>query len=198
MLGSGAVSTDAVLSAEGGVTLATHAAGTSSTYLAPHLNTGQSPWTTITWGTDQESCVEYDVVTGASIANNVVIYAGFKITGTSVVITDDDQAYFRFSSGQSSGQWECIYSVGGTDYVAASGVTVAASTRYFLKVGYDDGRFPFFIIGTGTTTNASLVVQGANAMTDATDLVPYVGLLEASASAKNLRVLGIAASRLFA
>jgi hypothetical protein len=197
VLGSGAVSSDVTYSAEGGINLATHGGGTNTTYLAPHLNTNQSPWTVFTWGSDQEATVEFDIATGSSIANNVVIYAGFKLTGTSVMATDADQAYFRFSSGQSSGHWEGIYSIADSDNVIDSGVTVAASTRYHLKVAIDSARVPHFYIGAGLNAATTLVGSGT-ALTDATDFIPYVGILEASAAVKNLRVLGIAASRLYA
>lgn len=196
LLGSNAVSADVTRNAEGWQDFATHGGGTDSAILVPHLNSEQSPFTTNTWGTDQETIAEWDIMTGASIGNNVVIYAKLGLTNVGVVATDNDKVMFRYTSGNSSGQWECIYSIGDVDTTIASGVTVAASTRYHLKIVIDDSRIPYFYITVGNpSTNASKLVATGTALTDATDFIPYCGILEASAAAKHLLIGSFAISR---
>lgn len=190
ILGSNASSDDVTISAEGGIKMETDGGGTDSVILLPHLNTGQSPWTSFTWGTDQETSWECHIKTGSAITSQV-LWAGLKLTNTSVTATDNDQVFFRFAPGTNSGKWECNYSIGGTDVEADSGVTVAADTEYHLLITIDSSRIPRFYI------NGALVVTGT-ALTDATDLKPYIGILESAAAAKHMYVYGQAISRKFA
>lgn len=187
ILGNNASSDDVTYHPEGGIKLETDGGGTDSVILVPHLNTNQSPWTIFTWGTDQETVWECDIATGSSIANSVVIWAGLKLTNTSVVATDDDQAFFRLTSGA----WYYVYSIGGTDYSQSSGVTAAASTRYHFKVAIDDARVPYFFIN-------GVEVGKGSALTNGVDLIPYIGILEGSAAAKHMYVYGQAISRNYA
>lgn len=188
VLGNNASSDDVTFNAEGGIKLETDGGGTDSVIILPHLDANQSAWTQVTWGTDKETIWEADIATGSSIANAVTIWAGLKLTNTSTTATDNDQVFFRYTAATASGQWQCIYSIGGTDTATASGVTVAASTRYHLKIVIDDARVPYFFI------NGVLVVTGT-ALTDTTDLIPYIGILEGSGAAKHMYIYGQAISR---
>lgn len=190
ILGNNASSDDVTISAEGGIKLETDGGGTDSVILLPHLNAGQSPWTSFTWGTDQETIWEGHLKTGSAITAQV-LWAGLKLTNTSVMATDNEQAYFRFAPGTNSGKWEAIYSIGGTDVAVDTGVTVAADTEYHLKVAINSARVPLFYI------NGALVATGT-ALADATDLIPYMGVLESAAAAKHFFVYGQAISRNFA
>lgn len=188
VLGNNASSDDVTFNAEGGIKIETDGGGSDSVIILPHLDTNQSAWTQVTWGTDKETIWEADIATGSSIANAVTIWAGLKLTNTATTATDNDQAFFRYTAATASGQWQCIYSIGGTDTATASGVTVAASTRYHLKIVIDDARVPYFFI------NGVLVVTGT-ALTDTTDLIPYIGILEGSGAAKHMYIYGQAISR---
>ncbi len=188
ILGTNAASSCATINVEGGVKLTTTTGASDSVILLPHLNSGQSRWTDITWGTDQETTVEYEYLAGTSVANSVVHFAGMKITNTPVIATDDDQAFFRVVGGAN---FQCVTSIGGTDVSTDSGIALAASTSYHLKIVIDAARKANYYI------NGAYITQSA-AMTDATDLVPYIGILNGSGAAKHLTVRQIAISRNFA
>jgi hypothetical protein len=168
ILGTNAVSADCAYYVEGGIQLNTHGADLDSTILVPHLDTNQSPWATITWGTDKEPVWECDISTAAAITTSV-IWAGLKLTNTPTIATDNDQVYFRYENGVSSGVWVVVSSIGNTDTSTVSTVTVAASTRYHLKVIIDSARRAKCYI------NGALVYT-TTALTDATDLIPYIGV----------------------
>jgi hypothetical protein len=190
ILGNNATSDDVTLHPEGGIKIETDGGGTDSVILLPHLNSGQSPWTTWTWGTDQETVWECHIKTGSAITAQV-LWAGLKLTNTDVTATDNDQCFFRFAPSVNSGRWQAISSVANTDVATDSGVTVVLSTEYHLKIAIDPSRrAQFYINGQRVKTSAAL--------TTATDLIPYIGILESAAAAKTLYVYGQAISRKFA
>lgn len=187
ILGNNASSDDVTLAPEGGIKLETDGGGTDGVILLPHLNTGQSPWTTVTWGTDKETSWECHIETGSAITAQV-IWAGLKLTNTGTTATDNDQAFFRFAPATNSGKWQAVYSIGGTDTEGDSGVTVAADTEYHLLISIDSSRIARFYI------NGALVAT-STALTDATDFIPYIGIMESGAAAKHMYVYGQSISR---
>ena len=187
LLGTNAVSSSSAIYVEGGVTLTTAGANNDQVIVVPHLDTSQSGWGTVTWGTDKEVEWEGYVGTASSIAS-VTQWAGLKLTNTSVTATDNDQAFFRYADGTNSGRFQAIYSIGGTDTVVDTGITVAASTKYRLRVSIDASRIARFYI------NGELVAT-STALTDATDLIPYVGVHANTGSAKALNVFAQSISR---
>jgi hypothetical protein len=188
VLGTNASSDDVTYGAEGGVVLQTDGASGDQVILLPHLDTNQSSWSQVTWGTDRQ--VEWNAVlkTGTSIAN-IVIWAGLKLTNTSVIATDNDQVFFRFADADSA-YWQAIASIGGTDVTTTTTVAVAASTEYHLRIVVNSSRVASFYI------NEALVYT-SGALTDATDLIPYIGVQAAAAAAKDITVYGQAISREF-
>ncbi len=102
--------------------------------------------------------------------------------------TDADQAFFRVVGGAN---FLCNTAIGTTNVAVDSGIPVVASTSYHLKIVIDAARKANYYI------NGAYITQSA-AMTDATDLVPYIGILNGSGAAKHLTVRQIAISRNFA
>lgn len=188
VLGTNGVSASTAINAEGGVTLTTAGASADQVIIAPHLDASQTGWSAVTWGTDKRTEWECRIRTGASIAD-AVIWAGLKLTNTSVTATDAEQAFFRFATATNSGKFQAVYSIGGTDVEADTGVTVAVSTAYHLRIAIDASRIPRFYV------NGALVATGT-ALTDATDLIPYIGVQASAAAAKVLVVQGQAISRI--
>lgn len=191
ILGTNASSDDVTFYAEGGITFQTDGADGDEVILLPHLDANQTAWTQVTWGTDQEVRWECAIRTDANI-DNAIIWAGLKLTNTEVTTTDDNQAFFRYENGVNSGKWQAISSIGGTDDAADSGVTVAINTVYHLVVEIDSSRVArFYINGT--------LVETSGALTDTTDLIPYIGVAtDGAAEAKTLHIRGQAISRLAA
>ncbi len=145
----------------------------------------------MSWGTDQETHWECHIKSGAAITNSI-IWAGLKLTNTEVTATDDDQVFFRYENGVNSGNWEAISSIGGTDDEHDSGVTVAVDTEYHLKIVIQADRTALMYI------NGALV-ETSGALTDATDLIPYIGIAaDGAAEAKTLNVYGQSISRNYA
>lgn len=188
VLGTNATSGSVTFNAEGGLTLTTAGADGDSVILLPHLDANQSAWTQITWGTDKQTAWQCRVETGASIAN-AIIWAGLKLTNTPTSATDDDQVFFRYEDDVNDGEFQAVSSIGGTDTATDSGVAVAASTTYELVIAIDDSRIArFYINGT--------LVATSSALTDATDLIPYIGVeADGAAAAKAITYYGQHISR---
>jgi hypothetical protein len=186
ILGTSAVSTDCTVYAEGGLNLATHGAANDQTILLPHLNgSGQTPWTDVTWGTDQETEWEGLIKTGASIAA-AIIWAGLKLTNTPTAATNATQAFVRYQNAVTSGHF--VYHADqqtGLD----TGITVAASTLYHIRIRFGADRISRCYI------NDVCVATSVSAHTDTTDLIPYIGIQDTAAAVKNLRVIGQAIER---
>jgi hypothetical protein len=190
LLGTNAVSTCSTFYAEGGLTLTTTGASGDQVILLPHLDTNQSAWTQVTWGSDQETRWECRIKTASAITAQI-LWAGLKLTNTSVVATDDDQAFFRYEAGVNSGKWQVIYSIGGTDVTVDAGVTVAVSTAYHLVVDIDSTRIARFYVN-------GVLVATSTALTDAKDFIPYIGVQTAAVATKALNVRSHAIERKFA
>ena len=160
--------------AEGGIKLATAGADGDEEILLPHLDANQSAWAQVTWGTDKKTEWEAHIKTGSSIAS-CIIWAGLKLTNTEVTATDNDQVFFRYESDVNGGEWQAIYSIGGTDTATDTNLVVVLSTEYYLRIAIDASRIArMYINGT--------LVATSTALTDATDLIPYIGVAEDGAS----------------
>ncbi len=179
--GSGASDADVTFSTtEAGIICETDATGSQEVIVLPHLDTNQSAWTGVLWGTENEVIWEAVIRIGASLAD--VIWAGLKLTETAVVATDADQAFFRFDTTN----WEATYSISDADVEVDTGVAVVASTTYYLRIEIDVSRIPHFFIdnvevGTGT------------ALTNDKDLIPYIGV---QGNAKAITIVSQAISRI--
>jgi hypothetical protein len=183
ILGTNAASADQVHDAVGGFVLKTAGAATDSAILLPHLDTNQTAWSKVTWLPSKQPSFVTNVKTPASITN-CTYWAGYKLTNTATVATDDDQVFFRYANGTDT-TWKCIYSIAGTDVSVDSGVTVAVSTVYRLWIMVDSAAIArFYINGTLVATSTALTASAA--------LIPYVGVLSATdATAKTLTIRNI-------
>ncbi len=190
ILGTNATSALSTFNVEGGIKLTTAGASADQMILVPHLDTNQSAWGTVTWGTDRETIWSAWIKTGSAITATT-IWAGLKLTNTSVTATDDDQCFFRYDSATNSGKWQAIYSKAGTDSANDTGVTVALSTEYYLRISINSDRVAtMYINGNPVLTTAAL--------TDAVDLIPYIGVQATAVAAKHMIVYGQSISRVAA
>lgn len=188
ILGTNASSGDVTVGAEGGIVVQTDGADGDEIILVPHLDTSQGGWGVVNWGTDNEVVWECLIQTGSDITN-CIIWAGLKLTNTEVTATDDDQAFFRYEDGVNTGAWEAVSSVGGTDSEDDSGVTVVASTVYHLVIRISATRIATFYVN-------GVLVATSDALTDATDLIPYIGIAaDGAAEAKDMTIYSQQISR---
>lgn len=163
---------------EGGILLTTAGADNDSIIILPHLNTNQSAWQVVEWGTENQVVWEATLRTGAAVST-VTLWAGLKLTNTDVIATDNDQCFFRFDTDASDVNWQCVTSRSGTDVTVDSGVAVAASTVYRLRIIIDSARRPHFFINGIEVGNST---TGSAALTNDIDLIPYVGVAQRAGS----------------
>ena len=206
-----------------GMTITTAGADQDQSIVLPHLDTKQTAWTGTKWGTENQVHWECGIRTSSAI-DNQKIWAGLKLTNDQLPQTDANQAYFYFATDATNGQalstytpLYFIYSVAGTDYLTNTGITVAASTNYHLKIKFDsDRKMEIFVNGVqyGVTQTAATTFDGSTsvtgttqadiddktqksvAMTDDIDLIPYIGIEAGDGAAAALDVQFEAVSRL--
>lgn len=176
---------------EGGITLTTAGADGDEAILLPHLDTNQTAWQVVTWGTDQQTAWECHIKSGANITN-AIIWAGLKLTNTEVLSTDAKAAWFRYEDDVTSGKWIAVTSINNVDVSTDTGITVAVSTSYRLRIAIDSSRLARFYINDA-------LVYTSTALDDTTDFIPYIGVAaDGAAGAKALTVYGQAISRTMA
>ena len=148
------------------VTLTTAGADQDQAIALPHLDSGQTAWTGVKWGTENQVSWEGLVRTSSAI-DNQKIWAGLKLTNDQLPETDADQAYFYFATDATNGQdlsdftpWYFIHSTNGTDYLTNTGLTVAADTNYHFKISIDSDRKPSIFIN-GVQYSATTDAQGS-------------------------------------
>jgi hypothetical protein len=187
VLGTNAVTASVTVSStDGALLMTTVGAAADQVIIGPHLDTGQTAWTNILWGTENQVIWEAVVRTGASVAG-IILWAGLKLTDDQDIATDNDQAYFRFDVGETV--WECVQSVGGVaDVETSTAVTVVADTNYSFRIEIDSARRPHFFINDNE-------VHIGTALTNDVNLIPYVGV-EGVAAAKTFNLIKQKISRI--
>ena len=187
-----------------GSVLTTAGADQDQAILAPHLDSGQTAWTGTKWGTENQVSWECSLNTNA--IDNQKLWAGLKLTNDQLVATDDDQAFFKFQTDATNSEafddytlLHFVHSIGGTDYISALPITVAANTNYHLKIDFDsDRKMSIFVNGvqynitsTSGSTGGTAVTSGTTksaAMTDDVDLIPYIAIEAGAAAAEAVDV----------
>jgi|TARA_R110000824_G_scaffold328840_1_gene515676 hypothetical protein len=196
-----------------GIIITTGGTDQNQAIIAPHLDTNQTSWQTVLWGTENSVIWECVVTTGASIAD-VKLWAGLKLTNDQLVVTDANQAFFKFQTDATNSEafsdftvLHFVHSIADVDYISALPITVAADTQYHLKIAIDSNRkAAIFVNGvqynvttTSGSTGGTAVTTGTEktaALTDDIDLIPYIGVETGAGSAKALKVHAQAISRL--
>ena len=213
---------------QAGIVMTTATTDQDQAILLPHLDTNQTAWSGTKWGTENQ--VEWECSISLPALDNQKVWAGLKLTNDQLPQTDANQAYFYYATDATNGQalsdyspWYFIYSVGGTDYLTNTGITVAADTMYHFKIAIDsDRKASIFVNGvqysvtqtaattfdgstevTGTTqatiaanySAANANTQKSVALTDDIDLIPYIGIECGAGAAEVLNVHYTAISR---
>lgn len=200
----------------GGITITTAGADQDQAIIAPHLDTNMSAWQVVKWGTENQLNWECSISTNA--IDNQKLWAGLKLTNDQLVATDADQAFFKFQTDDTNSEvftdytkLHFIYSVGGTDYISALPITVAADTTYHLKIVINAARKATIYVNgiqynisnvsgsTGGTAVTAVAPDTAptlsNALTNDVDLIPYIGIEAGAGAAEALDVHYQAISR---
>ena len=187
-----------------GIILTTAGADEDQAILAPHLDSGLTAWTGTLWGTENQVSWECSLNTNA--IDNQKLWAGLKLTNDQLIATDANQAFFKFQTDATNSEafddytlLHFVHSIGGTDYISALPITVAANTNYHLKIEFDSARkMSIFVNGqqynitsTSGSTGGTAVTTGTTksaAMTDDIDLIPYIGIEAGAAAAEAVDV----------
>jgi hypothetical protein len=199
-----------------GILATTAGADQDQAIITPHLDTAATAWAGCLWGTENEVHFETSIMLPA--LDNQKVWAGLKLTNDQLIATDDDQAYFKYQTDATNSEaftdfavWHFVHSIGGTDYITALPVTVAANTPYHLKIEIDsDRKATIFINGVqynvantagstgGTTATAvqpGVQVTKTAALTDDVDFIPYVGIEAGAGAAEAVNVHHVCMSR---
>ena len=200
----------------GGILMTTAGADQDQAILLPHLDTNQTAWSGTKWGT--ENSVEWECSISLPAIDNQKVWAGLKLTNDQLVATDNNQIFFKFQTDATNSEafsdysyWHLVHSIGGTDYISQIPVTVAADTPYHLKIAIDsDRKATCFINGVqynvtstsgstgGTAVTAvqpGVAAAKTAALTNDTDLIPYIGIEAGAAAAEAINVHYQAISR---
>jgi len=206
----------------GGILATTAGADQDQAIIYPHLDndgtadTGAiTAWSGVQWGTENETHWETSIMLPA--IDNQKVFCGLKLTGTAngqLVVTDADQAYFKFQTDATNSEaftdftlLHFVHSIGGTDYISALPITVAANTPYHLKITIDsDRKASIFVNGeqynvttTSGSTGGTAVTKGTTptaALTNDVDFIPYNGIEAGDGAAEALNTHFIAMSRI--
>jgi len=199
-----------------GILMTTAGADQDQAILLPHLDTDQSAWSKVLWGTENQ--VEWECSISLPAIDNQKVWAGLKLTNDQLVATDDDQAYFKFQTDATNSEafttfanLHFVHSIGGTDYISRLPIAVAANTPYHLKIVIDsDRKATIFVNGiqynitstsgsTGgtavTEVQPSKAVTKSAALTNDVDLIPYIGIEAGDGAAEAINVHHTAISR---
>ena len=194
-----------------GLVITTAGADQDQAIIAPHLDTNQTAWQTIKWGTENE--VEWECALSTNAIDNQKLWAGLKLTNDQLIATDANQAFFKFQTDATNSEafddytlLHFVHSIGGTDYISALPITVAANTLYRLKITIDSNRkasifvngIQYNVTTTSGSTGGTAVTKGTTptaALTDDIDLIPYIGIEAGAAAAEALDVHYQAISR---
>jgi hypothetical protein len=192
-----------------GLTITTAGADEDQAIIAPHLDATQTGWASVLWGTENQ--VEWECSISTNAIDNQKVWAGLKLTNDQLIATDADQIYFKFQTDATNSEafddytlLHLVHSIGGTDYISALPITVAANTTYHLKIEIDSNRTAtIFVDGvqynvtttSGSTGGTAVTALGLKAnpvrtaaLTNDVSFIPYIGIEAGAAAAEGLDV----------
>ena len=192
-----------------GILMTTAGADQDQSILLPHLDTNQSAWAKVLWGT--ENSVHFETSIQLPALDNQKVWAGLKLTNDQLVATDANQMFFKYQTDATNSEaftdfakWHFVHSIGGTDYISRLPITVAADTQYHFKIKIDSSRkatifvngIQYNVTGTSGSTGGTAVTSvqpgtaatKTDALTDDVDLIPYIGIEAGAAAAEAVNV----------
>lgn len=178
--------------AGGGITITTAGAAADQMLVGAHVNTVQGRVKNIDWLTQKELSFEIFLLTG-SVVTQAKFFAGFKLTSTPVVATDDDQIYFRYDATTVATAMTFVASRAGTDVTTTLSTdrfaVIAASTAYRLRFDVLANRTVVASMAVGNTGNLTPIgVAPLPALTTGIALLPFFGVEGVTTVAKAITV----------
>lgn len=176
VLGTSASTDDVTHNSEGGLTAQTDTSDDDQVILVPHQDTGQTPWSSVTWGSDRETRWEGFLETPADITTGIHLMAGLK-ADLDMGLNDADLIMFNFNTDDSDTTWGVVSNVGaGTAVDTDTGVRVAPGARYHFRIEFDVNEMAHCYVND---VKVAEVDFGGNTV----DLKPVMGLQSLSATA---------------
>jgi hypothetical protein len=202
---------------QAGILMTTAGADQDQAILLPHLDTNQSAWSKVLFGTENQ--VEWECSISLPALDNQKVWAGMKLTNDQLVATDANQVFFKYQTDATNSEafsdfakWHFVHSIANTDYISVLPITVAINTPYHFKIVIDSDRkatifvngIQYNITSTSGSTGGTAVtaVQPGTAavksaaLTDDIDFIPYNGIEAGAGAAEALGTHFIAMSRL--
>lgn len=170
--GTNAANSTVTFNTNGGIKLTTTTSSADQVIIG---GVSTSAWG-LTFPPANQVVFETQIVTDTNITA-VTIWAGLKLSTTSVTTTDNDQTFFRYQDTVNGGNWQMIDSTANADNAQDTGVTVAASTAYLLQIKVGEDLIPRYYI------NGAHVGNG-KALTSAAAFLPVAGVQTGTAAAK--------------
>ena len=201
---------------QAGILMTTAGADQDQAILLPHLDTNQSAWSKVLYGTENQ--VEWECSISLPALDNQKVWAGMKLTNDQLVATDANQVFFKYQTDATNSEaftdfakWHFVHSIGGTDYISRLPIDVAADTQYHFKIKIDSDRkatifvngIQYNVTGTSGSTGGTAVTAvqpgtaatKTDALTNDVDLIPYIGIEAGAAAAEAVNVHYQAISR---
>lgn len=170
--GTNAANTTVTFNTNGGIKLTTTTSSADQVIIG---GVSTSAWG-LTFPPTNQVVWEAQVVTDANITA-VTIWAGLKLTTTSVTVTDNDQTFFRYQDTVNGGNWQMIDSTGNVDNIQDTTVPVTVSTAYLLQIKVGEDLIPRYYINM-------VHVGDGKALTSAAAFIPVVGVQTNTTAAK--------------
>lgn len=172
-----------------GIKLTTAGTDNDQIIVAPHLDAkrdsqADSAWSGILWGTENQVTWECCVTLGTNMKSHAAFWAGLKLTNTSVIATDANQAYFFLASDDdlgniyANGYLHFAYSIADVQYVTNLGISPTVLTQtYRLKISIDGNRKVAVYVNGVQYGLTQKTYKGADGITTTTDNHWQTGVL---------------------
>tara|TARA_R110001599_G_scaffold74152_2_gene204636 strand:+ start:650 stop:1771 length:1122 start_codon:yes stop_codon:yes gene_type:complete len=191
-------------STRAGIVATTAGADQDQAIICPNSGTAETAWADTLWGTENQ--IDWECSISLPAIDNQKVWAGLKLTNDQLVATDADQAYFKFQTDATNSEaftdftvWHFVHSIGGTDYISALPITVAADTEYHFRIQINSAReaaifvngIQYDVTSTAGSTGGTSVASGttrSDALTNNVDFIPFIGIEAGAAAAEALNI----------
>jgi len=187
-----------------GIVATTAGADQDQAIICPNSGTAETYWADTLWGTENQ--LDWECSISLPALDNQKVWAGLKLTNDQLVATDANQIYFKYQTDATNSEaftdftvWHFVYSIGGTDYISALPITVAADTEYHFRIQVNSAReaaifvngVQYDVTSTAGSTGGTSVESGTDrtaALTNDVDFIPFIGIEAGAAAAEALNV----------
>jgi|TARA_R110000751_G_scaffold163272_2_gene269586 hypothetical protein len=187
-----------------GIIATTATADQDQAIICPNSGTAETGWADTIWGTENQ--LDWECSISLPALDDQKVWAGLKLTNDQLVATDANQAYFKYQTDATNSEaftdftlWHFVHSIGGTDFISALPITVAAETEYHFRIQINSAReaaifvdgVQYDVTATSGSTGGTSVASGTDrtaALTNDIDFIPFIGIEAGAAAAEALQI----------